>query len=178
MSRSDSALRYEIRRSPIGDLFLLEANRGPAGVLFLGPWTEAENIAWAIDRYPDLDLSREACPKLAPLLDRYFAGEDVRVEPPLWLAGSAFEHAVWREIATIPFGRTLSYGEIARRLVRVGAARAVGLATGRNPLAILVPCHRVLGRDGRLTGYGGGLARKRWLLAHERGGLFPHAPMG
>jgi AraC family transcriptional regulator, regulatory protein of adaptative response / methylated-DNA-[protein]-cysteine methyltransferase len=105
---------------------------------------------------------------LAAQLDAYFAGDLETFDVPLAAPGSPFQEAVWREIAAIPHGETLSYGEIARRIGRPGAVRAVGRATGDNRLAILVPCHRVVGGDGRLTGYGGGLWRKRRLLELER----------
>jgi methylated-DNA-[protein]-cysteine S-methyltransferase len=78
-----------------------------------------------------------------------------------------FQTRVWRELTEIPYGQTWSYGQLARRIDKPSASRAVGLANGRNPISILVPCHRVIGADGSLTGYGGGIERKRWLLAHE-----------
>lgn len=99
---------------------------------------------------------------------RYFAGSPAELAAlPLDLHGSAFQRRVWRALREIPLGATASYGEIARRVGSPGAARAVGDANRRNPIAIVVPCHRVIGGDGRLVGYAGGLARKRWLLAHE-----------
>jgi methylated-DNA-[protein]-cysteine S-methyltransferase len=103
-------------------------------------------------------------------LGEYFDGArrgfgDLALAP----SGSAFQARVWRELLGIPFGTTASYGGIARRIRRPRAARAVGLANGRNPIAIVVPCHRVIGADGALTGYAGGIERKRWLLEHERG---------
>jgi len=85
------------------------------------------------------------------------------------MRGTPFQLQVWAALEHIPFGETISYGELARRVGAPGAARAVGLANGRNPVPIVVPCHRVIGADGTLTGYGGGLDRKRWLLAHESG---------
>jgi methylated-DNA-[protein]-cysteine S-methyltransferase len=102
-------------------------------------------------------------------LEAYFAGALRAFDLPLAPAGTPFELAVWAALREIPFGATLSYGALAARLGRPGAARAVGRANGRNPLSIVVPCHRVIGGDGALTGYGGGLARKAWLLAHEAG---------
>ena len=83
------------------------------------------------------------------------------------LAGTEFQRLVWKHLEAIRYGETLSYGELAKRIGNPNASRAVGLANGRNPIPILVPCHRVIGADGSLTGYGGGLERKRWLLAHE-----------
>ncbi len=100
-------------------------------------------------------------------LSEYFAGSRRTFELPLRLQGTAFQQTVWRRLTEIPYGDTWSYGQLAARIGKPGASRAVGLANGRNPIAILVPCHRVIGADGSLTGYGGGLERKQWLLAHE-----------
>jgi len=98
----------------------------------------------------------------------YFAGDLAAIEGiPTNGGGTEFERQVWAELRTIPCGSTVSYGFIARKLGDVGLSRAVGIANARNPVAIVVPCHRVIGADGSLTGYGGGLARKRWLLDHE-----------
>ncbi len=102
-------------------------------------------------------------------LDEYFAGERQAFALPLAPAGGAFESRVWDELLKIPYGSTASYGAIATRVGAAGAARAVGLANGRNPIAVIVPCHRVIGADGSLTGYGGGLERKRLLLDLEAG---------
>ncbi len=101
-------------------------------------------------------------------LEEWFAGRRLRFDLPLRPSGTPFQLEVWRALGEIAFGETRTYAEIAARVGRPGAARAVGAASGRNPLAILVPCHRVLGARGALTGYAGGLERKRWLLAHER----------
>lgn len=100
-------------------------------------------------------------------LDAYFAGQRRDFDLPLAPAGTPFQQGVWRALQAIPYGLTESYGALARRVGKPQAARAVGLANGRNPIPIIIPCHRVIGADGSLTGYGGGLARKRWLLAHE-----------
>lgn len=100
-------------------------------------------------------------------LERYFAGSLRELDLPLAPTGSPFQLEVWRALVQIPFGTTVSYGELAERLGRRGAARAVGRANATNPLAIVVPCHRVIGRDGSLTGYAGGVDVKRWLLCHE-----------
>jgi methylated-DNA-[protein]-cysteine S-methyltransferase len=99
----------------------------------------------------------------------YFAGDLNAIRDlPVSLEGTPFQRAVWGALREIPAGETCSYGELARRIGRSTAVRAVGLANGANPIAIVVPCHRVIGADGTLTGYGGGMERKRWLLAHER----------
>jgi AraC family transcriptional regulator of adaptative response/methylated-DNA-[protein]-cysteine methyltransferase len=105
---------------------------------------------------------------LALQLDQWFAGTRRRFDVPLDLAGTAFELSVWRRLLEIPYGETRSYGELARLVDRPRAARAVGRANARNPLAILVPCHRVVGAAGALTGYAAGLSRKQWLLEHEQ----------
>jgi methylated-DNA-[protein]-cysteine S-methyltransferase len=101
-------------------------------------------------------------------LEAYFAGSRSTFDVELDLAGTDFQRRVWAGLLEIPYGETISYGELARRVGRPGASRAVGLANGRNPVAIIVPCHRVIGANGTLTGYGGGLDRKVWLLDHER----------
>ena len=112
-------------------------------------------------------------PTAAPLaaavqqLNEYFGGSRREFDLPLRLEGTPFQQRVWRELTEIPYGQTWSYGQLAKRIRNPSASRAVGLANGRNPISILVPCHRVIGADGSLTGYGGGLERKRWLLTHE-----------
>ena len=99
---------------------------------------------------------------------RYFAGELEALNAiPTATQGTDFQRAVWRSLCEIPAGTTISYGELARRIGKPAASRAVGLANGSNPIAIAVPCHRVIGANGDLTGYGGGMERKRWLLVHE-----------
>jgi methylated-DNA-[protein]-cysteine S-methyltransferase len=100
-------------------------------------------------------------------LRQYFAGERRDFDLPLRPAGTDFQRAVWSALRRVPYAETQSYADIARALGRPSATRAVGAANGQNPVAIIIPCHRVIGADGRLTGYGGGLPRKQWLLAHE-----------
>ena len=104
----------------------------------------------------------------AAQLDQYFAGSRKRFELLLGPNGTPFQRAVWNAIAQVPWGETLTYAELASRAGRPGSARAAGAATGRNPLSIIVPCHRIVGSDGSLTGYAGGLDRKQKLLALER----------
>jgi O-6-methylguanine DNA methyltransferase len=106
--------------------------------------------------------------RLSAELDAYFRGELRRFETPLDLRGTPFQRAVWRRLARTAYGETLTYAQLAARVGRPSAVRATGHANGRNPVSILVPCHRVVGTDGTLHGYGGGLWRKRWLLALER----------
>jgi len=110
--------------------------------------------------------------RAARQLDEYFAGRRRAFVLPLGPSGTPFQRKVWRELERIPFGRTISYGTLARRVGNPQASRAVGAANGRNPLPIVIPCHRVIASDGRLTGFGGGLDVKRFLLEHEIG-LFP-----
>lgn len=116
------------------------------------------------DRLPD----DRAFPEAVDQLGEYFAGERTDFDLELSMTGTEFQRRVWRALTTIPYGETRSYGEIADQIGAPGAARAVGLANGRNPIAIVVPCHRVIGANGSLTGYGGGLARKRSLLELEK----------
>jgi O-6-methylguanine DNA methyltransferase len=110
-------------------------------------------------------------------LTAYFAGDLRAFDLPLAPSGTPFQQRVWRALLEIPFGRTQSYSELAALIGAPGAARAVGLANGRNPLAIIVPCHRVIGAGGGLVGYGGGLERKRWLLDFEAGIAEPRLPL-
>jgi methylated-DNA-[protein]-cysteine S-methyltransferase len=100
-------------------------------------------------------------------LDAYFAGDLHTFELPLAAAGTVFQQQVWQGLMDIPFGQTESYGTLAKRIGKPTASRAVGMANGRNPISIIVPCHRVIGANGSLTGYGGGIKRKSWLLKHE-----------
>lgn len=102
-------------------------------------------------------------------LDQYFAGQRCEFEVPVHLNGTEFQRRVWDRLRTIPYGQTRSYGDIAAHVGGPKTTRAVGVANGRNPIAIIVPCHRVVGTDGNLVGYAGGLERKRWLLDHESG---------
>ncbi len=104
---------------------------------------------------------------VAAQLDAYFAGELSTFDLEMNLLGTPFQQRVWSQLCDIPYGETISYGELARRVGNANASRAVGLANGRNPIALIVPCHRVIGANGSLTGYGGGLERKTWLLEHE-----------
>lgn len=115
---------------------------------------------------------------LTAALRGYFDGDLKAIEGlPVVMEGTAFQRAVWRALRQIPSGETRSYGQIAHKIGRPNAVRAVGLANGANPVAVVVPCHRVIGSDGSLTGYGAGIERKRWLLTHERcptwGGKLP-----
>jgi methylated-DNA-[protein]-cysteine S-methyltransferase len=124
---------------------------------------------------PEQAAPEGATARRTPILDEtaaqlaeYFAGRRVTFELALGPRGTGFQRLVWRALETIPYGATRTYGELAAAIGRPSASRAVGAANGRNPLSIVVPCHRVIGASGALTGYAGGMAAKQWLLAHER----------
>jgi methylated-DNA-[protein]-cysteine S-methyltransferase len=116
---------------------------------------------------------RDAAPfdEVVAQLEEYFAGKRTDFDLPLSMAGTPFQRTVWEALKAIPHGETVSYGELAATIGRPTASRAVGLANGKNPISIIVPCHRVVGSTGNLTGYGGGIERKRMLLGFERGDL-------
>ncbi len=147
--------------TPLGRVRLVRTARGLAGLWFDGQKHHPGTLA--VPRRDDDALLREA----ASQLQRYFAGTLARFELPLDLQGTPFQRSVWQALQRIPAGHTCSYGELARRVGSPQAVRAVGAAVGRNPASLVVPCHRVLGADGSLTGYAGGLERKRALLALE-----------
>jgi methylated-DNA-[protein]-cysteine S-methyltransferase len=137
-------------------------------------FTEDEEIVWRYlrlqcgDRGFTLELV-ENPHGLSETITRYFAGElDAIDRIPVETGGTPFQREVWRALREIPCGTTTSYGALAKRIERPAAVRAVGLANGANPVAVVVPCHRVIGSNGSLTGYGGGIERKRWLLDHEK----------
>ena len=153
------ATRFE---SPIGELLLTASDSALTAVWF--PGSGDVTAAPANDgRGPANAVLTRACEQLA----EYFAGRRTTFAVPLEPAGTPFQRRVWDALLAIPYGTTLSYSDLARRLGDVRATRAVGAANGRNPIPIIVPCHRVVGADGSLTGFGGGLDRKRWLLEHE-----------
>lgn len=146
--------------SPIGPLTLIARD----GVLTNVSMLEQRHVSPPpVDAITDDAWFKE----VAAQLDAYFAGELSSFDLEMNLLGTPFQRGVWTELREIPFGETISYGELARRVGNPNASRAVGLANGRNPIAIIVPCHRVIGANGSLTGYGGGLERKTWLLEHE-----------
>jgi methylated-DNA-[protein]-cysteine S-methyltransferase len=148
---------YSRHTSPVGELLLLgrEDDHGLTGLYLYGEpqrdWRRADAAFAAVHEQ----------------LDAYFGGELEAFDLPLAPTGTAFQLRVWEELQRIPFGETISYSELAERIGNPRTVRAVGLANGRNPISIIVPCHRVIGADGSLVGYGGGLDRKRWLLEHE-----------
>ena len=156
--------------SPIGDLGLLASAGGLHAIHFESarhgaPLEEVARRYVAI--VPDAD-ARAVLDRAAAQLAEYFAGTRTTFDLPLAPRGTDFQRRVWRALGEIPFGTTISYGDLAIQLGDARATRAVGAANGRNPIPIVVPCHRVIGADGSLTGFGGGIERKRWLLDHER----------
>ena len=158
--------------SSVGELLLATDGTALTAVLFdghrgsTGPHPALGRSGSRDDEHPVLVHARDQ-------LAEYFARRRREFDLPLAPAGSAFQRRVWAALQEIPYGRTASYGDVARRLGLVaGASRAVGLANGANPISIIIPCHRVIGSDGSLTGYGGGLERKRLLLDLERDLLF------
>jgi methylated-DNA-[protein]-cysteine S-methyltransferase len=156
---------HTIIDSPVGDLFLAGDGDNLCQLGFLQGRRPVLAAALPGSRV------RDAFPAVRAQLDEYFAGQRRGFDVALALHGHEFERTVWEALLRIPYGETASYGEIAREIGHPDAARAVGLANGRNPVAVIVPCHRVIGADGSLTGYGGGLERKRFLLDLEAGRL-------
>lgn len=155
-------------RTPIGEALLVTDE---AARLRAFDWADHEPRLRRLARlhYGSLAPTPGAAPSaLREAIERYFAGELEALRTIEWTTGGTpFQRAVWRGLCDIPAGRTLSYGALAARLGRPRSVRAVGLANGANPVGLVVPCHRVIGANGALTGYGGGLDRKRWLLNHE-----------
>lgn len=156
--------------SPCGELRLIVDEAGAVVAIDFHP----ERWAWSALtrlRVPEVELfqDEERTAELARQLREYFAGERREFELTLAATGSGFEKKVWQALVGIPYGETRSYGQVAAAIGHPTAARAVGAANGANPIPIIVPCHRVIGADGSLTGFGGGLDNKRWLLTLERG---------
>jgi len=153
-------MRYSTLTTPIGELMLTADDDGALTGVNL-PNRHPDPAGWERDDELLADARRQ--------LTEYFAGERTTFDLPLRPAGAPFQLRVWEALLRIPYGETVSYGEIAREIGHPTASRAVGAANGRNPIAIVVPCHRVIGANGSLTGYGGGLECKRALLDLEVG---------
>jgi methylated-DNA-[protein]-cysteine S-methyltransferase len=160
-----TARSHTVTDSPVGPLTLVAA----AGALV--------GLAMSVQRHPPApgwlgeladDQDSEPLAEASRQLTEYFDGERTEFDLPLAMEGTPFQRRVWAALLEIPYGQTVSYGQLADRIGQPSASRAVGLANGRNPIGIIVPCHRVVGADGSLTGYGGGIDRKRYLLAHEQ----------
>lgn len=156
--------RFTTVTSPVGDLILTGDGTSLTGCYFTGAGHPGD---------PSAGLERDdaAFAAAATQLAEYFAGERTGFDLPLAPSGTEFQRRVWQQLRSIPYGVTCSYADIARGIGAVNGFRAVGLANGRNPISIIVPCHRVIGADGSLTGYGGGIERKRFLLDLESGAL-------
>lgn len=155
---------YTVIDTPIGDMLLVGelADNATAlsGAYLVGQRYEREiDASWQRDDAAFAGIEQQ--------FDAYFGGESTSFDLQFALNGSEFQQAVWRALDDIPYGRTCTYGELADRVADRSKTRAVAAAVGRNPLCIALPCHRVIGADGSLTGYAGGLERKRWLLDHE-----------
>ena len=148
--------------SPVGELWLTGDGTHLTGLWFGPPPDPAAPAGAAV-------AGSAPFPEVRAQLEDYFAGRRRDFDLPLAPVGTPFQHRVWEALREIPYGETVSYGVLAARLGQPGAGRAVGLANGQNPISIVIPCHRVIGAGGALTGYGGGLERKRWLLALELG---------
>ena len=153
-------IHYRTIDSPIGPLALAGRGQLLTNLRMVNQTYEPNRTNWVPDD--------RAFPDAVQQLEAYFAGERTDFDLELSLAGSEFQRRVWQALLTIPYGETRSYGQVAEQIGAAGAARAVGLANGHNPIAIIVPCHRVIGANGSLTGYGGGLDRKRSLLEMEK----------
>lgn len=153
---------YDTFKSPQGEMLLVATDSGLCGLYFKGQkYFPKKDKSWL--RAPGHGPLRQAKRELA----QYFAGKRKRFRVTLDPDGTPFQRSVWKQISKVAFGKTATYGELARRAGSAGSFRAAGAATGRNPLSIIVPCHRIMGADGSLTGYAGGLKRKRALLALE-----------
>ncbi len=156
-----SALHFRTVDSPVGPLTLAGKGRYLMHLWMVDQTHEPSHSGWERDEDAFSDAVEQ--------LESYFAGERREFDLELDLVGTTFQRRVWEALLTIPYGETRSYGQIAEQIGSPGAFRAVGLANGHNPIGIIVPCHRVVGASGSLTGYGGGLERKRILLELERG---------
>ncbi len=152
-------MHYRYLDTPIGPLLLARDDIGLRLIRFEGPAEAGPHVPSHDNLFEDVVAQ----------LTEYFAGTRRQFELPLAPAGTPFQQRVWAALLDITYGHTISYGELASRIGQKSASRAVGLANGSNPLPIVIPCHRVIGANGKLTGYGGGLAIKERLLAHERG---------
>jgi methylated-DNA-[protein]-cysteine S-methyltransferase len=158
------ALTYRTVSTPLGDITAVADEDGLTQVILAGD--DGSVLAEATEGGPIVDAA-------ATQLAEYFAGERMAFDVPLAPQGTEFQQTVWKALGDVPFGTTATYGEIARAIGQLTATRAVGAANGRNPIPIIIPCHRVIGASGELTGYsgGGGIETKRRLLDHESGTL-------
>lgn len=156
--RSNDQIDSYLLTSPLGLLELEAGQDGLKGLQFLGH-NSNKTSATAIE-HPILQQAKSQ-------LTEYFSGERTAFDLPFSIVGTTFQQSVWQALTDIPYGQTVSYGQLSGRLNNPGSVRAVGRANGQNPIPIIIPCHRVIGADGKLTGYSGGLNNKKWLLKHE-----------
>lgn len=172
-------LYARILDTPVGAMLAMVREDGALFALpFLHDAADGEAVAAELAGERTVIFDAARCESVARQLAEYFAGERRSFELPLEPEGTEFQRAVWDALTAIPYGSTVGYGELARALGRPAASRAVGRANGSNPIPVIVPCHRVIGAQGDLTGYGGGLERKRFLLRHEGALPQPLAFMG
>jgi methylated-DNA-[protein]-cysteine S-methyltransferase len=167
----DFQLRHAAIPTPVGNLTLVASGSALTGVYFARHWPMPDPSRFGTRLPADAD---ELLSTTAAQLDEYFAGERTSFDLPTAAGGDAFHERVWSLLEEIPFGETVTYGELARRHGDRSLAREIGQAIGRNPLAVVVPCHRVVGKGGTLVGYAGGLERKRALLEREGWHLLPN----
>ncbi|WP_305778086.1 methylated-DNA--[protein]-cysteine S-methyltransferase [Jatrophihabitans sp. GAS493] len=160
---SQPRVRYTHIPSPVGPLLVKRDRIGITGLYF----STGRHPEWVSSTDADATVDDGAFDDVRAQLEEYFAGRRTRFELELNPAGTDFQRRVWLALREIPYGKTKTYGEQAEAIGSPKAVRAVGLANGRNPISIIVPCHRVIGANGSLTGFGGGLEAKRWLLDHE-----------
>ena len=154
-------MNYSIVKSSIGDLMLVADASALIGLYFVGCDHSPTTSTWSLDaRHPVLQQA-------AKQLQEYFAGKRTKFSLPLRLAGTDFQQRIWREISLIRYGETITYTDLAKRAGVPQAARAAGTSIGQNPVSIIIPCHRVVGKDGSMCGFAGGLDRKQYLLAFE-----------
>ena len=155
-----NSMQFRMIDSPVGPLTLAGRNGRLMHLRMVDQTYEPSHDGW--------DLDEQAFPEAVDQLAAYFDRSRTRFDLELEMVGTSFQQKVWNALLTIPYGETRTYGEIAQQIGSPGASRAVGLANGHNPIGIIVPCHRVIGANGSLTGYGGGIARKKALLELER----------
>lgn len=153
-------------RTPVDDMIAAVDEDGALVLLVFANGRRPDEVVRGLG---DVTWSDAPLAEVRRQLDEYFAGKRRDFELPIRPSGSDFQHRVWKQVRSIPYGGTASYGQVARKLRRDGASRAVGRANATNPICLVTPCHRVIGQDGSLTGFGGGIETKRWLLEHESG---------
>ncbi|HZQ47794.1 MAG TPA: methylated-DNA--[protein]-cysteine S-methyltransferase [Verrucomicrobiae bacterium] len=162
-SEENIMTHYSIVKSPIGDLMLVADASALTGLYFAG----CDHIPAASQRWTR-NAQHPVLQRAAKQLREYFAGKRTTFSLPLGLVGTDFQEKIWRQIALIPYGKTITYSDLARRVGATQAVRAAGTSTGRNPLSIVIPCHRVVGKNGSLCGFAGGLDKKHQLLEFEK----------